>query len=478
MKKKKTLFAVFIFSLAQRPFALFANQNAESLLEGYLQNDLNVKKLASSLENQILEDKASKISNGWNFTLETGTVTIYTGEDSNRITFSPSAELSVPSARNLTVGVSSDIETQTKEDTSTKNTSVYMKFDLYSKNKQKLELIALKSEREVLEAQRALQNALISAEKSFYTELKSLYSTAASIVSTQNNLYDDQLSFNEIIAKGYSSTSLKYRQAQMKVLSDERQVQIDQRELERQTKIFATKCGTDYTGTNALDFLPATVPSAEAVDVLSFSKDSYTKIESATWTSYINTLTRKAQSKITVTGKAGYTFDNSSTDSDTLDLGTAFTWNNTGLTASAGVSFPIGTDSYYPVYTFSLSFSPQPFRLAEIEDKQDEIAAQQEQIDILAAEKDYQTDVIDRQTQLEDILWKKETNKQSLEMYTSLAKDEERYYKQGYVSKSEYNNALTNKENYEIQCLINDIELLIYNGETKLLFCRDEELGS
>jgi len=455
---------------------LFAHQKAEDLLQGYLQNDLNVKKLTSSLQNQILEDKATKISNGWNFKIESGTVTVSSDGDYRKVTFSPSAELSVPQLNNAALGASADVKYKEEDGTETENKSIYLSMDLYSKNKQKLEVTRLASERTVLEARRALQNGLVSAEKDFYTELKSLYSTAAAIVSSENDLYDDQLSFNEIRAKGFLPGSLKYRQAEMKVLSGERNVQINKRELERQTKIFASKCGIEYDGSNALEFLPDSVPEAEAADVLSFKKETYVKIEKATWNNYINTLNRKADSKITVRGKAGYTFDNSTTDSDTVDLGASLTWNGTGLTANAGLSWPLETDSFYPVYTFGLSFSPQPFLLANITDKQKEIAEEEEKIDIQAAEKDYQTEVISRQTELSDILWKKQTNEQSLDMYSKLASDEEKYYRQGYVTLSEYKNAKANKENYEIQCLINDIELLIYNDETKLLFCRDDEI--
>ncbi|MBQ1672401.1 MAG: hypothetical protein II070_11515 [Treponema sp.] len=472
MKRLKLLCLFFPISL----MPLFAHQKAEDLLQGYLQNDLNVKKLTNSLQNQVLEDKATKISNGWNFKIESGTVTVTTDGEHRRVTFSPSAELSIPQLNNLTLGASADIKYKEEDSTDTKNKSLYMSVDLYSKNKQKLEVTKLKSERSVLEASRALQNGLITAEKDFYTELKSLYSTAASIVKAENDLYDDQLAFNEIRAKGYIAGSLKYRQAEMKVLSGERNVEINKRELERQTKIFASKCGIEYDGNDAVEFLPDSVPQAEAVDVLSFKKEAFAKIEKATWTNRINTLNRNADSKITVRGKAGYTFDNSSTDSDTLDLGSSLTWNGTGLTASAGVSWPLKTDSFYPVYTFGLSFSPQPFLLANITDQQKEIAEEQEKIDIQSAEKDYQTEMISRQTQLSDIQWKKKTNEESLDMYKKLAADEERYYRQGYVTLSEYRNAKANKENYEIQCLINDIELLIYNDETKLLFCRDDEI--
>ena len=93
MKRLKLLCLFFPISL----MPLFAHQKAEDLLQGYLQNDLNVKKLTNSLQNQVLEDKATKISNGWNFKIESGTVTVTTDGEHRRVTFSPSAELSIPS---------------------------------------------------------------------------------------------------------------------------------------------------------------------------------------------------------------------------------------------------------------------------------------------------------------------------------------------------------------------------------------------
>ena len=36
--------------------------------------------------------------------------------------------------------------------------------------------------------------------------------------------------------------------------------------------------------------------------------------------------------------------------------------------------------------------------------------------------------------------------------------------------------AFANREQYRLQLLINDIDLIIYNNTTKLLFCRDEEI--
>ena len=61
-------------------------------------------------------------------------------------------------------------------------------------------------------------------------------------------------------------------------------------------------------------------------------------------------------------------------------------------------------------------------------------------------------------------------------MYTKLEEDTKTYFDRGLITESEYNSAKVNKENYQVQCLIDDIEMIIYNNDTKLLFTRDSEL--
>lgn len=471
-KGKLLLLILFLFERGW----IFAEENVETLLEGYLKNNLTVKELSAKMENQLLESKASKIENGITFQLESGTVKIQTGSQSS-VTLSPSASLSIPQARNLSLDFSTDAEKEDSQSFSFSNSSIALGIDIYSKNNLSRQITKLKSDRAVLEAQRALQNGFVTAEKEFYTELKSLYSIAASIVSSQEDLYEDQISFSEIKTKGYSSSSIKYRQAQMKVISDQRAVDINSHQLNRQTRIFAAKCGIDYNASDALSFLPTAIPQVTPVEISSFKREDYKEIENAKWAQFINSLEREADATLTIRGKAGYTFKNTSTynNSDTVDLGTSLAWHKTGLTANAGVSFPI-SGSMNPVYTLSFSFIPHIFLLADIQEKEDKVASDQEEIAVAAAKNNYRTSVISQRTSLADIKWEKETNLESFKMYETLAEDTEKYFKQGYSSESEYKSALANKENYRLQCIINDINLIIYNSETKLLFCRDQEL--
>ena len=83
--------------------------------------------------------------------------------------------------------------------------------------------------------------------------------------------------------------------------------------------------------------------------------------------------------------------------------------------------------------------------------------------------------MVDAQTQLSDILWSMQVNEESYQLYKTLAQDTETWFKQGIVSESELQSALTNCENYRLKCLMSQIDIIIYNNETELLFCRDGE---
>ncbi len=474
MKIKKLSLCLFLCSLFLSGSVCFADEFLTTLLAGYFRNNLSLQKLATDVELELLSAKSTNISNGFNIQLSSGTVTFKSGSDS-LLTFTPNATLTFSQFNNLSFTASSEIDI-TSESKTVSDTSLSLSLDIYSGSSAKRKVALLESERSVLEAQRALQNGFLSAEKEFYTSLKSLFNTAVSIVQAEEELYEDKISFEEIKAQGYSTGSTKYRSAQMEVLSDERTVENSRRELEREAKIFASKCGIEYNFSDAQDFLPKEIPLVDAIDVLDFSKDDYTEIESARWTKFINTLSREAEKAFTLTGNLGYTFDNEDTDTDTVDAGAAFTLFDSALTLNAGVSLPVATNVTSPVYTFGFSVDPSSFFQYSITQNQNKLYEEQEEIALKSAQNDYDTDVITQQSSLEDILWSKQTNTDSYEMYSQLEEDTAEYFARGIITESEWLSAKVNKENYRIQCLINDIELIIYNNETELLFCRDSEL--
>ena len=82
---------------------------------------------------------------------------------------------------------------------------------------------------------------------------------------------------------------------------------------------------------------------------------------------------------------------------------------------------------------------------------------------------------------LEDLLWQLKTNRENYNMYQNLEKELQGWYKEGYIRKSEYLSAKTNKEKYferikratekleekgfKVYSLTDD-DVLFYNGES------------
>ncbi|MCR5217942.1 hypothetical protein [Treponema sp.] len=474
---KKRIYLCLLLCISQ--FAS-AHQNVNDLLEGYLKNDLDLQKLTSQVKQELLSKKSVNVSKGISLSLSTGTVTISSGDDSE-IEFSPELEVSIPQVDNLTLSASTNVSISSDEDNKTfSSTSLSFTADIYSGAGEERKISLLEADRDLLEARRSLQNGYLDAETEFYEELKDLYEIAADIVSAEKSLYEDKLDFEKVKAQGYSTGSTTYRLAQSEVKTDEHNVEVYRHKLERQVKIFASKCGASYEEVNAADFLPAEILAVEVIDVDSFARENYSAIESAVWTKYINDLKRKADKSHTLKGSAGYTFDNKVSSSedkyaDTVDASLSYTWDDTALTASAGVSLPV--DSGDPVYKLGLSFNPSQFLIANIQRLSDEEEAKIEELAIKSAGNAYDTAVISQRTSAADLLWDKGVLEENYDMYSTLEKDMASYFKKGIITESEYKSAQVNKENYRIKLLINALELIIYNNETRTMFVRDDELG-
>ena len=224
-----------------------------------------------------------------------------------------------------------------------------------------------------------------------------------------------------------------------------------------------------------MNFLPEQIPDVEPVSVDSFSPSDYKKVEAASWNAYISKLEREADGNIKLTANAGFTFNNERTRSHTVDVGSNFTWNDTGLALNVGANLPVGSDSFTPVFTLGVSFDPNAFKVAKLNDQITELEISAEELEKQNAQIDFGTAMVSQKSSLENILWEAKTCAESYDMYSSLAADMANYYRQGYVNKTEYNNAQVNKENYRLKILINKLDLLIYNDTTTLLFVRDGE---
>ena len=70
---------------------LGAENNLPSLLFGYLKNDLTLQKAALTAQSKALDYDSTKINNGIDLTVSTGTVKIQSSSDGTKYTFTPNA---------------------------------------------------------------------------------------------------------------------------------------------------------------------------------------------------------------------------------------------------------------------------------------------------------------------------------------------------------------------------------------------------
>lgn len=457
----------------------------DTLLSGYLIQDNTLRKLALDVEKSQLSLKETKINNGLDITLSSGTMTFYAGPSGNSVSIKPSVTAKLPAAKNLSANVSTAYEKKTDvsvnartgqpvKDDGWKDTKFKLGIDIISSDDAKAKLNIVKSERSLFETRKLLEAKALESEKNFYTNLENILTKVNSLYTSLQTVYKDELDFEKIKAQGYTSSSSTYRLAQMKVMSGKHDAESTIHTLKHDIVVFYKDCGFDIEIENENDFLkyiPADIPEVIALDFESFDREQFKEIENAKWTNDFNSLTRKADKYFTLGVNAGYTIANSTTKTDTADVGLSSTIGGVGL--NMGVSLPVTTQDFTPAYTLSATVNPNKFLTRSITKQQYALTEKQELIDIENAEKNYETAIVDFEEKLNKINWETSSVNESYELYAQNESDLQKYYKMGIVTESEYLSAKNNRQLYEIKKTINKIDMILYNNEIKSKFYTD-----
>lgn len=471
MKKKLFfLFSTSLFFLAimnAEPQSSQRLPDTTTLLLSYVENDAELKNLILAAKKSALSYQSAKIDTGFDVTLSSGSVTLQVNDDGTKLTAKPSVKMSLPQASNLSVTAQTNFSSESSN-TSLSNTSVAVGIDIISSAVISNKLTKLKAERAVTEAQRKIEKRAIAAEKEFYTALKSLLSSINNIMTKRQTLYEDSIDFEAIKVQGYSESSSTYRQAELKVISDQHEIDSAIHSFKYDCVVFYKRCGYDLEIDDKADlmsFVPSGIDEVEPADILKFDKALYTEIENANWTYYINSMERSSKKNYGLSASAGYTFDNSITNSDSIDAGLSGTFG--GLTVGAGISLPVKSSqsSISPAYTLSASLNPNVFRKNSITKKQNVLTEEQELLAIQTAESAYETKLVEFQQKLDTLLWEKKTVEENISMYGDLEKDMAQLYQQGYINETEYLSAKNNLNSSIIKKISNLIDLIIYNDD-------------
>ena len=471
MKKKHFfLFSTSLFFLAiinAEPQSSQRLPDTTTLLLSYVENDAELKNLILAAKKSALSYQSAKIDTGFDVTLSSGSVTLQVNDDGTKLTAKPSVKMSLPQASNLSVTAQTNFSSESSN-TSLRNTSVAVGIDIISSAVISNKLTKLKAERAVTEAQRKIEKRAIAAEKEFYTALKNLLSSINTIMTKRQTLYEDSIDFEAIKVQGYSESSSTYRQAELKVISDQHEIDSAIHSFKYDCVVFYKRCGYDLEIDDKADlmsFVPSGIDEVEPADILKFDKALYTEIENANWTYYINSMERSSKKNYGLSASAGYTFDNSITNSDSIDAGLSGTFG--GLTVGAGISLPVKSSqsSISPAYTLSASLNPNTFRKNSITKKQNVLSEEQELLAIQTAESAFETKLVEFQQKLDTLLWEKKTIEENISMYGDLEKDMAQLYQQGYINETEYLSAKNNLNSSIIKKISNLIDLIIYNDD-------------
>ena len=471
MKKKHFfLFSTSLFFLAiinAEPQSSQRLPDTTTLLLSYVENDAELKNLILAAKKSALSYQSAKIDTGFDVTLSSGSMTLQVNDDGTKLTAKPSVKMSLPQASNLSVTAQTNFSSESSN-TSLSNTSVAVGIDIISSAVISNKLTKLKAERAVTEAQRKIEKRAIAAEKEFYTALKNLLSSINTIMTKRQTLYEDSIDLEAKKVQGYSESSSTYRQAELKVISDQHEIDSAIHSFKYDCVVFYKRCGYDLEIDDKADlmsFVPSGIDEVEPADILKFDKALYTEIENANWTYYINSMERSSKKNYGLSASAGYTFDNSITNSDSIDAGLSGTFG--GLTVGAGISLPVKSSqsSISPAYTLSASLNPNTFRKNSITKKQNVLTEEQELLAIQTAESAYETKLVEFQQKLDTLLWEKKTVEENISMYGGLEKDMAQLYQQGYINETDYLSAKNNLNSSIIKKISNLIDLIIYNDD-------------
>lgn len=473
LKKRPLTVLCSVFLLAS---SLSAQSTYDSLLTGYFDNDMRMKELNISVQQAEISYQKTCINNEMTYQLSTGSMSLDFGKDSFGVSIRPEASLTIPEKDNLSLTASAPVSVKTSNGTTTtslNDASITVQKDIISTADETTAINMEKAERTLQEAYRSMNSRKIALEKEFLSSLKSLFSSRQSVLKAQTTLIEKQDAISTLKIQGYLETSSKYRSAVLAEKSAARKLEEAERSFDASLANFAEKCGVDA---ESIDLTAIVIPDEELLVITDFDAASYSDLESAQWKHYINGRSRANKSDLTLSANAGVGLSASTDDrvdtTASVKGGVSATYK--GLTASANLSVPIGSDQKSTSLSLSLSWKPSTQRTKALDEQSDALTALQEELSIEQAQSSFEDQVESYETKRDNLLWQLEEETDEVEMYKALADDMKKWYDQGYIAESEYKNALTQYEDALAALQSTKIDFLTYNRDVQALFIQEE----
>lgn len=439
----------------------------EDFLAGYLNHNLDLQQLMLDVEEAQAELYEVNINNGVNLELSTGDSALTFSDSDVEIYTSPSMTVTIPDAKNtsITASVPLTITSGDSTETDLEDAGISLSTEIISSTKNESSLTREKYQRAIIEARQAVVTKKISLQLDFWELVGEIYTADQTMKTDADDLYDNQIAFDTIIAQGYPESSSKYRTAQLELKESEFTVQKDMRDLQDLLGDFAVSCGLSSGAIRELPVIDDRYYSIVLVSFDEYYRENFIDLENVVWDHDFNERLRDAQSDFTLSANAGYGYSalyGSSVSDVENEVSTGLTATYKGLTTSLGLSTTL-EDPTVPSITFSFSYNLGTAKLTDIYDILDEIDEKGELLDIDSAIEswiEYRQDAISEKDTLE---WTREQNAEQLALYKEMYEDSQKWYEEGNIPKTDLMQAKNSYETKIDDSIITIIDCITYN---------------
>jgi hypothetical protein len=439
------------------------------LLEGFLANDAEGRRLELARERAALELRRYALETGMSVTVSSGDMVFTFSPEGAGFSAEPGVTVNVPKLRDTALTLGAPIGRRV-------DGGVQYGVDLQAR----MGIITGKGAADraaLLEQEDRFRSALrdvayrrLAAEKEFCEGIKQLISLRDAMLKAQGELLLARYDLESKRAGGYGAASVILRTAELTLRSRERELREAERALETALGKFSEACGA--AGAD----IPRDIPDEALIEIGIFDPGSYIELEKAVRAYGINNLVRQSQDQVfTLDGRAGYSWRGGdgaggmggAPKGSALSAGAGISVG--GITLSAGVSVPLEKPKE-PSVTVAVQWKSAGFAVFAIDRRLRLLAAEAEQAAITDAEKKFRDLAADYGRRKADLEWQQETYGEEAELYRLNAEEQRAWFDRGIIRETDYLAARTNQLLAENRLLSARIDRRLYNLEVQSLF--------
>jgi hypothetical protein len=450
------------------------------LLEGYLANDPESRKLDLELRQAALELERYAADQGLSFTLSSGETVFTFSSGGTLISAEPGVTVSSSKWRDTSLSLAAPVLGDSGEGISGYGIDAEVRTGIITGKGTAYRASLLERERQFLNARRNADSRQLSAEQEFCAVVKELLASRNTVLEAQGEALTARYDLESKRAGGYGASSVILKSAELKLRSRERALTEAERSLARNLEQFAESCGVAEAG------IPGGIPEEALVRITLFDPALYAELENAISVHRINNLSRESQNyPFTLDGRAGYSWRDSNTAGTGLGAASGTSsaggssrvsagadLNAGGISLGVGVSMPLEGSSD-PALTLALQWKLNGFRLSRIDSRLRDIQAARERENIIAAEKKFRDLTAEYERKFADLEWQIGIYTEEAELFRLNAEEQKIWFDRGIIRETDYIDAQTEYLSALNRLLQSKIDRRLYNIEVKKLFVDD-----